>query len=76
MTCPDENRLVEYIEGILMSPVASSVEAHLDTCPTCREILSDLIRACPVIFSKTGKNTQQKERRILDIRSQMITLTA
>lgn len=38
-TCTDAERLAEYADGRLAQPDCDEVEAHLDVCRACREVL-------------------------------------
>jgi DNA-directed RNA polymerase specialized sigma24 family protein len=39
-TCTDAERLAEYADGRLRQPDCDEVEAHLDVCSPCREVLT------------------------------------
>lgn len=48
--CPDEETLVDYLEGRLLEKQRFEVEAHLSDCQTCLEavvITNDLLRSKP-----------------------------
>ncbi len=47
--CPDENTLAGYLQGLLPPSDVREVERHLDTCPTCREVMSELGRVVGAI---------------------------
>ena len=60
MPCPDENRLVEYVEGLLPEDGTRAVETHIDTCETCRRVLANFALgshadAPPAPFPETGE---------------------
>lgn len=38
--CTDAERLAEYADGRLRQPDCDEVEAHLDVCSACREVLT------------------------------------
>src|SRR5262245_15978197 len=40
MACPDPNRLVEYVEGLLPGDAARTIDEHVDDCPSCRRVLA------------------------------------
>jgi tetratricopeptide (TPR) repeat protein len=40
MTCPDENRWVEFVEGLLPDDVRAELDRHVDTCLGCRRLLA------------------------------------
>jgi eukaryotic-like serine/threonine-protein kinase len=42
--CPDENVLAEYVDNVLAAESRHAIEEHLDTCSTCRALVSDLAR--------------------------------
>jgi hypothetical protein len=44
MECLDENTIVEFIQGTLSVRDARAVEEHVDGCPTCRLLLSELAK--------------------------------
>ena len=39
-TCPDENRLVEYVEGLLVADQQRTIDLHVDRCEACRRLLA------------------------------------
>jgi DNA-directed RNA polymerase specialized sigma24 family protein len=39
-TCTDAERLAEYADGRLLHPDCDEVEAHLEVCSACREVLT------------------------------------
>ncbi len=45
MACLDESTFVELLMGGLPPPRAAQVEAHLDSCSTCRRLVADALRA-------------------------------
>jgi hypothetical protein len=38
--CPDDNRLVEYVEGLLPPPEQATIDHHVDSCAACRRVLA------------------------------------
>jgi serine/threonine protein kinase len=42
MACLGDDTLLAYIEGALSAAERAAAEAHLDRCPACRRLLSDL----------------------------------
>ena len=40
--CPDDNAVVAYLEQRLGADEALGIEAHIDCCPECRQLLSEL----------------------------------
>jgi tetratricopeptide (TPR) repeat protein len=38
--CPDDNRLVEYVEGLLAPDLQRATDAHVDQCERCRKQLA------------------------------------
>ena len=45
MECPDESVFLRFVDGQLAPGEAASVEAHVDSCASCRLLLSELARA-------------------------------
>ena len=45
MACLDESTFVELLMGGLPPARAAQVDAHLDTCPACRRLVADALRA-------------------------------
>src|SRR5690606_9534435 len=44
MQCPEENAIVDFLRGDLQASEREALEAHLDGCPTCCQIVADLAR--------------------------------
>jgi len=42
MTCPDENSILGFVERRLAPEQAAELESHLDLCPACRRLVSEL----------------------------------
>ena len=40
MACPDDNRLVEYVEGLLTAELQHATDNHVDQCERCRRQLA------------------------------------
>jgi anti-sigma factor RsiW len=40
MRCPDDNTLVEYVEGLLPAEQRLAADRHVDTCEACRRQLA------------------------------------
>src|SRR5262249_40492899 len=38
--CPDGNRVVAFLNGSLPEQAGAEVEAHLDVCPACQELMA------------------------------------
>ena len=47
MECPEENELVDFLRGELDEATAEEIEAHLDDCDLCREVVVELARFEP-----------------------------
>ncbi len=45
MDCPDENQMSGFLLGGTSANDRLSLEAHIDLCSNCREILSEVVRA-------------------------------
>lgn len=45
--CPDENTLADFISGGLSPDSAASIEAHIDRCRICSEVMVGVARAIP-----------------------------
>jgi tetratricopeptide (TPR) repeat protein len=45
VACLDESTFVELLVGGLPPPRAAEVDAHLDSCPSCRRMVADALRA-------------------------------
>jgi predicted Ser/Thr protein kinase len=43
--CPDENRLIMCLNGLLDSQSRAEIEQHLDGCDSCRALIAQLLRA-------------------------------
>ncbi len=43
--CPDEELLAAFVHRNLSGPSAQEVERHIDTCPACRAVVAELLRA-------------------------------
>jgi eukaryotic-like serine/threonine-protein kinase len=44
MQCPEENVIVDFLRGDLGDTAREGLEAHLDGCPSCCQIVADLAR--------------------------------
>lgn len=44
MTCLDENRVVEFIQGLLSPEARATIETHLDECASCRHLMAEVAR--------------------------------
>ena len=42
MECLDENAIVEFAEGVLSPGARALIEAHIDTCTSCRELVANV----------------------------------
>ena len=47
MDCPEENALVDFLRGELDEATADEIEAHIDDCELCREVVVELARFEP-----------------------------
>jgi serine/threonine protein kinase/tetratricopeptide (TPR) repeat protein len=47
MDCPEENELVDFLRGELDDESRDAVEAHIDGCDICREVVVELARFEP-----------------------------
>ena len=45
MTCLDDEMVLGLVDGRLAATVLAAVDDHLDACPTCRDVISQLSRA-------------------------------
>src|SRR6266852_9748793 len=43
-TCPDENELLLWIQGLLSPQERNQLEQHIDQCEECRRVVAQLIR--------------------------------
>src|SRR5687767_12700642 len=41
----DENKLLDFTQGLLAVQETAEVEAHLDDCPACRSLVAELVKA-------------------------------
>ncbi len=51
MSCPDENALAELARNELPVADRAAIEAHLDTCDACSEVVAELMRLFESSFS-------------------------
>jgi hypothetical protein len=42
--CPAENTSVDYVGGNLDNSAIGELDAHLDSCPSCRFLFAGLVR--------------------------------
>jgi hypothetical protein len=42
--CPDENLVIDFIQGLLPPESTCRVEEHVDRCSQCRRLLAELAR--------------------------------
>ena len=42
MSCPDENTFLRYAAGRLPAESLTEMDAHLDSCPSCRKVFSSM----------------------------------
>ncbi len=50
MECPEENEIVDYVRGDVDETGRRAIEAHLDDCPACLQVVGELAR----IFQQDG----------------------
>ncbi len=43
--CPDESTLLDFVEGVLSGPQRATVDAHLEGCSTCLDLVALLARS-------------------------------
>ena len=43
--CPDEHLILDWLEGALAPAESSALDDHLDRCPLCLRLISELGRA-------------------------------
>jgi serine/threonine-protein kinase len=66
--CPDENTIASYLQGTLALAEVRAVDAHIDGCGACREMMSELGRvagavsgtapsAAPALLAEAGRHT-------------------
>jgi tetratricopeptide (TPR) repeat protein len=48
VTCPDENTLLAFIDGRLTPPALSHLASHLESCPSCSDVVAG---AAPALLS-------------------------
>ncbi len=58
MACLDENTFVGLLTGGLPPARAAEVDAHLDTCPACRRMVAEALRAQAPEDSTSGSATE------------------
>ncbi|MFP2913490.1 zf-HC2 domain-containing protein [Pyxidicoccus sp. 3LFB2] len=56
MACLDESTFVELLVGGLPPARAAEVDAHLDTCASCRRLVADGMRAQPPTRARPAKS--------------------
>jgi serine/threonine protein kinase len=56
MDCVGDNTLVQFVEGRLGGAVRDQVEAHLASCSTCRELVSELGKSSVVPLPAATKD--------------------
>jgi tetratricopeptide (TPR) repeat protein len=44
MECPEENVVVDYVKGDVDEALRREIEAHLDDCPACLQVVGELAR--------------------------------
>jgi tetratricopeptide (TPR) repeat protein len=57
VSCLDESTFVELLVGGLPPARASEVESHLDSCPTCRRMVAEAMRAQTPDTGRPGEDT-------------------
>jgi hypothetical protein len=67
MSCPSENELVEWADGLLSGERASGVTSHVDTCDTCRAIVADLARHTTITRAEPVSVSRQVQKEPEDV---------
>ena len=44
MSCLDENKVVEFIQGLLSPEARGQIESHLDGCASCRQLMAEVAK--------------------------------
>ncbi len=63
MECPDENVLNRFVSGALADDVASAVEAHLESCDACRDVVCMLAECLSPVSVADERSAVQEEHR-------------
>ncbi|MEX1367906.1 MAG: tetratricopeptide repeat protein [Nannocystaceae bacterium] len=71
MSCPDENVLGELARGDLTPNERAQVEAHLDECPACAEVVAELTK----IFASSFGQEPAAEPEALELSSTALEST-
>lgn len=61
MSCLDENKVVEFIQGLLSREAAAQIEAHLDECPSCRQLMAEVAKLSIAGGSSRGSRPPPEE---------------
>jgi eukaryotic-like serine/threonine-protein kinase len=59
MTCPDPDVVLDYLARRLEPTARDALEAHVDTCPPCRELLVEL--AHTTVFEKLAAPDRERQ---------------
>ena len=59
--CLDDNLALALLDGKLPSARRTAVESHIESCPSCRELVVALAKDDSVIDSQVGVTTQASE---------------
>ncbi len=59
MTCPDENSLDAFARGELPADERTQLEAHLDQCPLCSEVVTELTKIFASSFDEQALESEQ-----------------
>lgn len=54
MQCPDDDTYARFLQGLLPADEQRQLEAHLDGCPACMELLTELGRAYAEVHATHG----------------------
>ena len=59
--CPDDDQLEAYVTGSLQAGEHGTIEAHLETCESCREEVEEWRREWRSLFNENGEPNQELE---------------
>ncbi len=69
MECPDPEELARYADGLVTGELRDRIAAHVDGCPSCREVLVTLIRSsapdAPAIVGPVPEGEQPKRGDVI-----------
>ena len=65
--CPDDNIIISFVEGALSARERASVEAHMDLCASCRQLLAAMAGhpsgSASTSGSASGGDTEEESHR-------------